>query len=407
MKNKKFSDNFLFLSPRLTIKNSHLNKRDIRKIKLELLYKMGAANLLVSIGLLIISIMLLLSLGGTSGWKYVEVYGVPSLVAQIMSLVLTPIIIVLEVIGLLRKGKKYGSRIIAFANNLLFLVESTYMFLSIYSDAQMGFLSETPTLSASIIVLAILLVIQPVFWSIAIVYDGMVSAGLIFCALYFRHKYNVQASYYYTLIGLLFPFVSYLIIALLFYAETQKYVSDLKKESMHNTALYDELTHCKNRYALKEFLSENKKRWEDKNIKLLFVMFDIDNFKLYNDQFSHPGGDYCLSSIADGIRKEFPTPNLDFYRYGGEEFLLFFEIEENYEAAQIVEKIRHTVKNLNIEAADGAPKATVTISLGATIIDNEEPFDFDKQLAIVDKYLYQAKGLGKDICVLDGDSIGL
>ena len=68
-------------------------------------------------------------------------------------------------------------------------------------------------------------------------------------------------------------------------------------------------------------------------------MFDIDNFKEYNDQFSHLSGDYCLKSICDGIRKTFPSPSLDFFRYGGEEFLLFLELSNEEDPRYVIEKV--------------------------------------------------------------------
>ena len=134
-------------------------------------------------------------------------------------------------------------------------------------------------------------------------------------------------------------------------------------------------------------------------------MFDIDDFKLYNDAFSHPGGDYCLVSIADALRRAFPLPDLNFFRYGGEEFLLFFELENPKEAKSILEKARKAVQNLNIEAPGGAPYKYVTISVGGTLIKTVDEFDFDKHLQIVDSYLYQAKANGKNICVIDGKAI--
>ena len=41
------------------------------------------------------------------------------------------------------------------------------------------------------------------------------------------------------------------------------------------------------------------------------MMFDIDDFKLYNDQFSHIGGDYCLRAIADSIKTAYPSIYID------------------------------------------------------------------------------------------------
>ena len=175
----------------------------------------------------------------------------------------------------------------------------------------------------------------------------------------------------------------------------------LRNERLYNTAIYDELTQCKNRYALREFLKANHKRWESKQVNILLIMFDIDNFKEYNDQFSHPGGDYCLRSVADAVRKEFQSPNLDFFRYGGEEFLLFLEIRNVKDAKKLILQVRNSIKGLNIEAPEGAPKEVVTISVGGTVIVTPTDFNFDEYIRVVDKYLYKAKGAGKDVCCLD------
>jgi diguanylate cyclase (GGDEF)-like protein len=152
-------------------------------------------------------------------------------------------------------------------------------------------------------------------------------------------------------------------------------------------------------------LKENALRWNNKDVKLLIIMFDIDNFKLYNDQFSHPGGDYCLKTIAEAIRKEFPAPGLDFFRYGGEEFLLFFELNDPNDAPKYVEQTRKAIKELKLEAPKGAPKDMVTISVGGLLLNNVHGFSFEEQMKLVDSYLYTAKANGKDVCVFDGSVI--
>ena len=192
----------------------------------------------------------------------------------------------------------------------------------------------------------------------------------------------------------------------LFYAESQRYKEVLENEQLHNRAYYDNLTRCKNRHALTEFLRENQYRWDKKdNVNLLMILFDIDNFKLYNDQFSHLGGDYCLRSICDAIRKEFPSPSLDFFRYGGEEFLLFFELKNPDDAPTVLEKVRESISNLDMVAPKGAPKKMVTISVGGMLLRNVKGFEFEHQMKIVDEYLYKAKNSGKDVVCYNGNLI--
>lgn len=401
---KKISDNFLFLSPRLTIRNAHLKDRDVKKIKVSLSKKMGATSLLVAIGLFVISIFLIVSMGISTGWKHVEVYGLTSLIAQIISIAGSGAVIVFEILGLKIKDETKKIRFANTGNNLLPIIIAAFMFLSFYADAEMGYLT-TPTISASIITLALLILLQPVFWSIAIIYDFIVTGAIIGLTIVCYQLFHIQGAHYYILIAALYPFVSYLFISILFYAETQQYVQQLRNEALFNTAQYDELTRCKNRHALKMFFEENHQLWEERGTSVLFVMFDIDDFKMYNDQYSHLGGDHCLYSIAESVRKAFPSPSLDFFRYGGEEFMLFFEIYENTNCRDILETIRITIKALKIKAAVGAKHKVVTASIGGKVVRFGSGVNIEKELHDVDAYLYQAKDAGKDTCILNGKEI--
>lgn len=401
---KRISNNFLFLSPRLTIKNAHLNDRDVRKIKLSLSKKMGATSLLIALGLFVINIALLVSMGVYTNWKHVEIYGLTSLIGQIVAIVGSAITAIFEILGLKLNDENKRIRCVVFGNNFFPNIIVAFVLLSFYADAEKGFLSN-PTLSASIIAIVLLILTQPMFWSIAIVYDSLVTAALIAVTLVCNHMFHIQGTHYYILIAMLFPFISYLFVSILFYAETQQYVQQLRNEALFNTAQYDELTRCKNRHALKIFFEENHQRWEEKQSKILFIMFDIDDFKMYNDQYSHLGGDHCLYTIAESVRRAFPSPSLDFFRYGGEEFVLFFELNENTNAKSILEKIRITIKELGIKAADGAKNKIVTASIGGKIVHFGGGIDIGKELEEVDKFLYQAKDHGKDTCVLNGKVI--
>ena len=401
----KFISNFQFLSPRLTIKNNHLTKEDVRKIKASLATKIGAMSSIIAAGFLIICILLLVSMGVSTGGQHIEVYGLTSLLGQVFGAAFCLVAVVLEVISFKTKEQSKKALLNRFTNLALYLALASTLFLSLYADAEMGYLSSSPTISVSIVLLAVLILIQPVYWLEAAILDMAVTGLVIAMAIYCNVTFATQSTLYYILIAVLFPLLSYLIISILFYAETQKYIQDIRNAILNDTAMYDELTHCKNRHALKSYLKDNSKRWSNEETNLLLIMFDIDNFKLYNDTFSHPGGDYCLVSIADALRRAFPLPDLNFFRYGGEEFLLFFELENPKEAKSILEKARKAVQNLNIEAPGGAPYKYVTISVGGTLIKTVDEFDFDKHLQIVDSYLYQAKANGKNICVIDGKAI--
>ena len=395
---KRNSNNLQFLSPLLIIKNRHLNKSDVKNIKYSLLRKINVTCLVVAILLLLVNLISLLNMGIETGWNQIEVYGIYSLIGQMTSIVGTTATIILTLVSIFTKKPDLKNRLAHIANILIFVVMSIYLFLSLTADVKQDFLSHTPTLSASIALISFFLLIQPVFWLEAIILDGVVSIGLITLSIVYTIQYDMQGLMYYLFIAVFFPITSYVIVSILFYAETQRYCEELRNEALHNTAYYDELTLCKNRHALKESV-EKWKNEEEEN--LLVMMFDIDDFKLYNDQYSHIGGDYCLKGIADCVRKAFPSPTLDFYRYGGEEFLLCLEVNSKEQAISTIEKVRLEVAKLNIAAPEGAPCNYVTISIGGVLVNGEDIKDFNEIIKKADEYLYVAKRSGKNVSVLN------
>lgn len=401
MKNINLKSLMLF-SPPLTIKHSHLSKEDVKNIKYSLLHKICITCLVTAFLILLINVVSFLTMGIDTGWKQVDVYGVTSLIGQIVSIVGTITVIILCLISIANKNAKNKNNIAHIANVLMFLVMTAYMFLSFHADVEQGFLSVTPSLSPSIALTSFFLLIQPVFWIEAIILDGILSFGLIGLSIFYANQYGMLGLMYYILLAIFLPIVSYMIIAILFYAETQRYCEEIRNEALHNTAYYDALTLCKNRHALKE----NIENWrKEEATYLLVMMFDIDDFKLYNDQYSHIGGDYCLKGIADCIRKVFPSPTLDFYRYGGEEFLLCLEVNSEEQAINTIEKVRLEVAKLNIAAPKGAPCKYVTISVGGVLVNCSEIQDFNEIIKKADEYLYTAKRSGKNASVLDNKLI--
>lgn len=390
--------NLAFFSPYLTIKNSHLNKVDVKNIKYSLLHKICVSSLVTAVLVLLINLVSLFTMGIDTGWRQIEVYGWASLTGQIISITGTICVIAFGIIAIISKNERIKNGFGHLSNVLVFLVMVIYFFLSLYADVKQGFLSVSPTLSPSIALIPFFLLIQPVFWIEAIILDGILSFGVIGLSIYFSGAYNMQGIMYYLFVAIFLPVVSYVIISILFYAETQRYCEELRNEALHNTAYYDELTLCKNRHALKESI-ENWESEEETN--LLVMMFDIDDFKLYNDQYSHIGGDYCLKGIADCVRKAFPSPTLDFYRYGGEEFLLCLEVSNEEQAISTIEKVRLEVAKLNIVAPKGAPCDYVTISVGGVLVNGEDTRSFSEIIQKADEYLYVAKRSGKNVSVLN------
>ena len=391
-----------YLYPLRLIRSKKLTKQQVRKVKDNISLNMTIIRLIAAILLYAITFVMMIMMGVGTGWNQIQVYGLTSVIAQIISMFGCLITIILSIASYASKKERAAVVLNRIAGYILFIGIACQMLLGIYADAEMGFTTQQATLSASIIFIAALLVIQPSYWSDAIFLDITTFISVIGLSMYCYLQFDMKAVYYYIAIALMFPLCCYFIVTLIFYAEYQRYKELQENERLTNKAYYDDLTLCKNRHSLKMYIEDNSKRWEEKdNANLLIIMFDIDNFKDYNDHFSHLGGDYCLKAIADAVRNAFPYPNLDFFRYGGEEFLLFLELDSPKDVNIVLSKLRKCVKDLKIVSPPEAPLKIVTISVGATFIPSVDYFRIEEQIEKVDKYLYKAKENGKDISCLD------
>lgn len=100
----------------------------------------------------------------------------------------------------------------------------------------------------------------------------------------------------------------------------------------HRLALTDELTGLYNRTAYSEHIEElEKSRTFD---HLGIVLFDVDNFKMINDEKGHLEGDEILKFVAKSIKSVFQSPIHHVYRIGGDEFAV---ISRNTSERKIIE----------------------------------------------------------------------
>jgi diguanylate cyclase (GGDEF)-like protein len=86
-------------------------------------------------------------------------------------------------------------------------------------------------------------------------------------------------------------------------------------------ALVDPLTSLYNRRYAERRLKEEISRAERRGYALTLVLFDLNDFKLINDQYGHPVGDLVLKEFAERLGKAVRVADLA-ARLGGDEFML-------------------------------------------------------------------------------------
>jgi len=172
-------------------------------------------------------------------------------------------------------------------------------------------------------------------------------------------------------------------------------VNARRHEKLGELARLDGLTGINNRRVFDDVLEKEWYRCLRNKKELSILMIDIDWFKNYNDNYGHLEGDKCLIRIANKL-KEIVTRNSDIVaRYGGEEFVVLLPETSKKGAAQVAEKLRKSIEELNIKNELSSILNYVTISIGvATLLPSNQ--NSLSLLSLADQALYKAKELGKN-----------
>jgi diguanylate cyclase (GGDEF)-like protein/PAS domain S-box-containing protein len=125
--------------------------------------------------------------------------------------------------------------------------------------------------------------------------------------------------------------------------------------------------------------------------------FDVDHFKLFNDNHGHQRGDECLRDIAGVIGKTAIRPTDLATRYGGEEFAIIMPDTDMAAACVVAERLRHAVVEMRIALGDPTEDFCVTLSVGvATYLPGQEVVGPEWLIGQADQALYAAKHLGRN-----------
>jgi diguanylate cyclase (GGDEF)-like protein len=127
-------------------------------------------------------------------------------------------------------------------------------------------------------------------------------------------------------------------------------------------------------------------------------MFDIDNFKLYNDTYGHIEGDNVLKQVAKVIQNQAKRGSDFVFRLGGEEFGIYARIDKIDNLDSFLEQFLEEIRKLELEHIHNPPYNKVTISMGAVIakISKNSTVSFEEIYKIVDDLMYEAKRNGKN-----------
>ena len=173
-----------------------------------------------------------------------------------------------------------------------------------------------------------------------------------------------------------------------------------KNDSLLELAYFDFLTATFSKRALDRYwkhISESKTPPK----KVGVILFDIDNFKSYNDNYSHMMGDKILSRVLRHLNDTLTEHNKYLFRYGGEEFVMLLIDPTEDELRDYGLRIKNEVYGLALPRSDIPFTDRVTVSVGCSIIDPSEQNAIDF-ISDADSQLIIAKASDKNCVAMNG-----
>ena len=161
-----------------------------------------------------------------------------------------------------------------------------------------------------------------------------------------------------------------------------------EKEKLRLVAMTDTLTGAANRLKFNTMMD----KFVDLSLRyetpLSIMMFDIDNFKKVNDEYSHRVGDEVLKELVNAVSENVRKADL-FVRWGGEEFLIVLANTNIDNAAVAAEKFRK-----NIEEVSFTEIGHLTCSFGVACMEKDDTIS--SFISRADEALYQSKASGRN-----------
>lgn len=186
--------------------------------------------------------------------------------------------------------------------------------------------------------------------------------------------------------------MKFMVISVFYY---KKFAADESKimnysRNLELLATQDPLTKLQNRRGLMDYMKKTTENVEQ-DYMCDIAIGDIDFFKHVNDTYGHEAGDYVLKELS---------AILDFSmcgkgrvaRWGGEEFLFFFENMNGDEAYVVLQDIRNKIKFADFDFKGQHIPITITVGLE----EHNPSSTLENTIEAADKKLYQGKENGRN-----------
>lgn len=166
-------------------------------------------------------------------------------------------------------------------------------------------------------------------------------------------------------------------------------------------AYNDIMTGTLSKEALKTYCAFVTEKQDPERVSA--IIYDIDDFKSYNDHYSHMKGDQVLLRVSESVLRVLAQSDQYLFRFGGEEFAVVLPNATEDEARRVACQLLEAVRAAAIPRTDLPDRSIVTASFGVACGTKDELRDLS--LAVkADEQLYLCKRGGKN-CVAAGGTL--
>jgi diguanylate cyclase (GGDEF)-like protein len=181
-----------------------------------------------------------------------------------------------------------------------------------------------------------------------------------------------------------------------------------RTQSLHRLAITDHLTGAYNRRYFYHLAENVLRRADHPDFRAALLLYDIDDFKRYNDKFGHAAGDEILRDTAVLIRQVCREQDI-VARIGGDEFAVLFwdfrlraaDSQPLRDAWELSHRFRQAVERLDLKSLGPKAAGSLTISGGLASFPENGRTVLDL-LRQADRALRVAKESGKNSIRLVG-----
>jgi two-component system cell cycle response regulator len=156
------------------------------------------------------------------------------------------------------------------------------------------------------------------------------------------------------------------------------------EEEVKRLSITDDLTGLYNHRHFFKTLEAELARLKRQKTSLSLLMFDLDNFKRYNDLYGHLEGDKVLRKIGEIVKNSIRSNVDSGYRYGGDEFAALLIGASVDHALTIAERIRSSIEQAGFR--------NITVSIG--LAEYKDHFNLEGFVKSADDAMYISKHSG-------------